>query len=141
MGGYEDLPFVIPADQMYYQDVVRGYFGDFNGMEGSTPSVIEAGKKISYDFSFDMPENVLVSANTEVIVLLIDANNQAVNGMKVEIKTSSTGLINGSAINNDAIEVGRYSVDGFRVGENYKGIVLIKYSDGSVRKILSQPGL
>ena len=140
MGGFEDLPFVIPADQMYYQDVVRGYFGDFNGMEGSIPSVIEAGKQISYDFSFEMPENVLVSDNTEVIVLLIDGNNQAINGMKAEIRTGSTGLINVSDMNNDAIEVGRYSVDGVRVGENYKGIVLIKYSDGSVRKILSQPG-
>ena len=140
MGGFEDLPFVIPADQMYYQDVVRGYFGDFNGMEGSIPSVIEAGKQISYDFSFEMPENVLVSDNTEVIVLLIDGNNQAINGMKAEIRTGSTGLINVSDMNNDAFEIGRYSVDGIRVGENYKGIVLIKYSDGSVRKILSQPG-
>ena len=37
---------------------------------------------------------------------------------------------------NGAVEVGRYNVAGQRVGKDARGVVLIKMSDGSVRKVL-----
>ena len=136
MGGFESLPFVIPADQMYYQDVVRSYFGGFNGMDGSVPSFIEAGKKISYDFSFEIPDNVLIPSNSEICVLLIDDKNEVVNGMKAEITTGSTGITNNIENNSERVEIGRYSIEGLSVEKPSKGIVVIKYSDGSAKKIM-----
>ena len=133
---FESLPFVIPADQMYYQDVVRSYFGGFNGMDGSVPSFIEAGKKISYDFSFEIPDNVLIPSNSEICVLLIDDKNEVVNGMKAEITTGSTGITNNIENNSERVEIGRYSIEGLSVEKPSKGIVVIKYSDGSAKKIM-----
>lgn len=40
--------------------------------------------------------------------------------------------------NDGAFEVARWSIDGFRVDKNYKGIVVVKMSDGRFQKIISK---
>lgn len=37
----------------------------------------------------------------------------------------------------EKVEIGRYDLNGRRVSEDYNGIFIIKYSDGSVKKIMS----
>ena len=34
-------------------------------------------------------------------------------------------------------EIGRYSLQGHQVGKDYKGVVIVKYSDGSSKKLLN----
>ena len=36
----------------------------------------------------------------------------------------------------EKVETGRYNLNGQRVGEDYKGIVIVRYSDGSTRKLI-----
>lgn len=45
----------------------------------------------------------------------------------------STG-INKTETAGNAAEVARYTVDGVKVGANERGVVLVKYADGSVKK-------
>ena len=39
-------------------------------------------------------------------------------------------------IGDDLMEVGRYNASGLSVGKDYKGIIFIRMSDGSVRKTI-----
>lgn len=41
-------------------------------------------------------------------------------------------------ISSERQEIGRYDIQGRKVSEDYKGFVIIRYSDGSVRKILNK---
>lgn len=34
-------------------------------------------------------------------------------------------------------EIGRYNLQGLQVGKDYKGVVIVKYSDGSYKKLLN----
>lgn len=45
----------------------------------------------------------------------------------------STGINKTETVGN-AAEVARYTVDGVKVGANARGVVLVKYADGSVKK-------
>lgn len=72
MGGFENLPNPVPASQMVYHDVARMIYPSFKGMEDSLPMEIEAGKEITYELTFDIPDNVINLDELEVIVLLID---------------------------------------------------------------------
>ena len=47
----------------------------------------------------------------------------------------STG-INKTKTAGNAAEVARYTVDGVKVGANARGVVLVKYADGSVKKLV-----
>lgn len=85
MGGYENKPSPIPASDMYYQEVARGFFGDFNGIEGSVPSTVKAMHPNAFDYSFALPESVMKAENAEVVVMLIDKNNHVVNVDKVPL--------------------------------------------------------
>lgn len=38
----------------------------------------------------------------------------------------------------EKVETGRYNLNGQRVGEDYKGIVIVRYSDGSTRKLIAK---
>lgn len=87
MGGFEDLPATVPGSSMYYQDVARYVSGDFAGIEGSVPTEISEGEKITYEHSFTLPDNIMNDLETELVVLLINnKSGQIVNGEKVNLK-------------------------------------------------------
>jgi len=41
-----------------------------------------------------------------------------------------------SVLDDDLTEVDRYSLDGKPVGDGYRGVAIVRYSDGSVRKVV-----
>ena len=128
MGGYETLPATIPSEQMYFNDVARGFYGDFNGVEGSVPSSVEARHPVSYACSLEVPGEVLEPSHLKVIVLLTDQDGHVVNAMRVGVEGVS------SAIN--PVLVGEvspsvcYSLDGRRILKPQKGLYI---SGGKVR--------
>lgn len=99
MGGYENLPPIIRAKDMWYQDVARCILDGKNGIPGSVPDAMKSGEISVFDHTFSLPDNVLVADNVEVKLMLIDRKSQKiVNGCKA-VKLPSTGIdeISGSA--------------------------------------------
>ncbi len=85
MGGYEKLPQDIPAADMWYESVARGYFGPFNGVAGSVPTTVKAMEANQFDYSFAMPSSVLRHEKASVVVMLVDKNNIIVNAEKAPL--------------------------------------------------------
>lgn len=66
----------IPYDEMVYQHVARGIWPDFYGT--AIESVWEADKPSHFNLSFEVPDNLLIWENTEVIVMILDNATNAV---------------------------------------------------------------
>lgn len=56
MGGYENLPNPVPAEQMVYNHVSRALIGGYDGQEDSVPAVMTDGQSASYSFNYELPE-------------------------------------------------------------------------------------
>lgn len=87
--GFEDLPSVIPADDMWYQEVARGTepATDFKGVKGLLPDVLEAETSYDANRAFAMPATVLRKENTEVVVMLIGPDGRIMNADVAEVKS------------------------------------------------------
>ena len=93
---------------------------------------------MSTSYKFKLPQNVLVPENTECCVLLINSlNDQIINASKISLRDVVGSGVN-DAVSGSSEEVARYSIDGNIVTEDYKGIVIIRMSDGSVIKSMSR---
>ena len=78
LGGFENLPAIIPGSEMTYQDVARYISPDYNGIEGSIPASLAEGESAHHEFTFDIPETVMKNENTELAVLLINRKNSSI---------------------------------------------------------------
>lgn len=136
MGGYENQPNVIPSDDMYYRDVVRGAVSDFNGIEGSIPSEISAVEDITYDYDFTLPESVLNDEYTKLVVMLLDNDGKIVNATEVPLGSKATGISDINAETGNATENMRFNASGMRIGTPQKGLNIIRYSNGTTRKVI-----
>lgn len=143
MGGYENMPSTIPAKDMYYQDVARGFFGPFNGIEGSIPANIPALTPLTHDYTITLPKSVREINNVELVALLIDADGQIANAAKTKLTAKAddggaTGLARPNKNTANATETARYNTAGQRVAANKKGLSIIRMSNGSTRKVLTR---
>lgn len=162
MGGFEDLPSTVPADKMWFQDVARYITDGYEGIAESIPAEIREEEKMSHDFSFTLPDNILKDENAELAVLLIRYNSGDIFNADVislreffsgveNVEVSSDNLtigIGGSQIEADGAELSLYGIDGSLVKtadngiistEGLKGIYIIKAEKGTaiaVRKIV-----
>ncbi len=57
MGGFETLPFFIPANMIAYNCVSRQLLGGYAGEPESLPELISAGETHDYTFSYILPED------------------------------------------------------------------------------------
>lgn len=90
MGGYENLPHPVPADQMIHKHVARALLGGYDGQEGSVPQTINNGQTISYTFNYTIPDT-FVTENLIVVVLLLDNNSgQVINAEEIALSELST---------------------------------------------------
>lgn len=118
MGGFESKPDPVPASDMYYQFVARAAFGDFTGMAGSLPSSITAKQELTHEYSFTLPNNILVDDNCRLVVLLIEENGKIVNG--VEKKWNETTAI--SEVNREQRTADErvFNINGQYVGDSLR---------------------
>lgn len=135
MGGYENLPEIIPSDMMYYDEVVRAYVEEFNGIAYSVPENIFADDEITHEIEFTLTDNILVDANTELIVMLIDQKDKhVVNAEKIKLgEADPTGVIL-YPNNINITETTRYNIQGIQQAQPVKGLNIIRYSDGTIKK-------
>lgn len=115
MGGFESLPSVIPAAQMYYQEVARAIYDDIQaGIMGSIPNDVERDVTYKYYRELSIPSNVLVPDNCQVIALLIDSESgEIVNAAKCDINAYNSAV---TATKGEAFASRAYRInDGIRV--------------------------
>lgn len=123
MGGYEKMGSTVRAEQIWYNDVARSIYPTPQGEEGIIPADIAEGDHFSNEVSLNIPTNVLNSANTEVIVLLLAKNGIIVNADKVKIEGIETGIE--EVANNNTIDTNAYyNLQGMRVAKGTKGLLI-----------------
>lgn len=122
MGGYENLPETIPSDQMYFNDVARGFYGDFGGVEGSVPAAVVARQPVAYSCSIAMPDSVLEPSRLSVITLLTNSEGQVLNAMKVAVGGVLSSVVPVSVRRPSSSDC--YSLDGRRVLKPRKGVYI-----------------
>lgn len=72
MGGYEDLPQLITADKMWFQEVARGLMSPLGGVADVIPHSMKALETVRHHYSFTLPANIDNVDKVEAIVMLID---------------------------------------------------------------------
>ena len=84
MGGFENLPDPVPAEDMVYNHVGRAIIGGFNGVEGSLPDIVNYGESHSADFSTIIDDETWDIHNMEVIGILINHTTGEVVNSTIE---------------------------------------------------------
>lgn len=136
MGGFEDLPRIITADKIWYQDVARWSFDSAKGVVGSLPKSITAGVPVHSSYKFKMPENVLVPSNTECCVLLVNAlNSRIANACKVSLALDDSDIETIGDVDGERTVVGYLDINGLRHSNLMPGLNIVQYSDGTTQKV------
>ena len=99
---------------------------------------IEVDKRQSFEHVFNISNNNLLQdkSKLKVCVLLINLNTKKIeNAAKCSITDAiSTGISSTIEEQKRTVEIARYTLDGRRIQAPQKGLNLVKYSDGRVRK-------
>lgn len=102
MGGFENLPNPVPADQMVYNHVARLLMGGFDGDENSFPASLSADESYTYRYEGTIDDSWDVS-NMHAVAIFIDrSNGEILNSQSVGI---STTVSTDDIINNDLAAV------------------------------------
>ena len=137
MGGFENLPDIIPAEDMWYHDVARGYVDDIMGVSGSVPTEIVADEEITFTNEFALPDGVLDSSNTALVVMLIDqTDGRIVNAVLTPIGDGAHTGITTAGVNSTAKPEAYYTPDGRRLSSPQPGLNIVRMGDGTARKVV-----
>lgn len=115
--------------------VVRAQIGTYNGAAGYIPADITAGKEYTGTITFDIP-TVDDIKNCNVICMMIDINSgRVINNATAKITATDgiNGIVSGDE---NAEEVARYNAAGQVISGPQKGLNIIKYSNGTTRKVI-----
>lgn len=83
MGGYESLPNPVPAADMYYRHVSRGFVnGGFEGDATLVPNTVVAETAYTTDYTYGLPASVAAGHLQFAVVLVDNENGQILNGAK-----------------------------------------------------------
>ena len=80
MGGYEELPALVPADQMYYDFVARAIIGGFPGMENSVPEEVDANQDFDFAFTYEVPADYDETQMKAIILVQDEETGEILNG-------------------------------------------------------------
>ena len=129
--GFEELPSIINADNIWYQDVARGYDGTdgYKGKSGLLPKTIADGDSFTHEVQLAMPATVLNKENTELVVMLLSRTGAVVNAEKCPIgKDGSLGIKSMQEYSTKSVNPATYTISGCRVDGNTplrKGIYIV----------------
>lgn len=119
-----------------YDDVAIDAQGIRKGIDNSMPTSFTEEESIIYETQFDLSKlkQIKNRKNLNVCVFLYDRTaNQVINSnyMSFEHETGIEGVES-----DNVVEVARYTVDGSRINGVQKGINIVKYSNGIVKKVI-----
>ena len=123
---------------LVFNDVVIDADGVKNGIKGSIPATFEEGKVITHEKTFNIGSNKLVQDKSKLnaIVYLFDVESGKIVNADFMRLSDSAAVEGVEADNENVEEVARYTVDGRRIGAPEKGINIVKYSDGKIKKVV-----
>ena len=129
-----------PAYGLKYNHVAREFKGIESGLDNSLPSRVTADKAISHKVTFSnigtywQPQN---KNNLHVVVLVIDrSSNYIVNAARCSIGAHGTTGVEAVNTQTERVEVARFNLKGQRLSAPEPGINVVKYNDGTVKKVL-----
>jgi hypothetical protein len=93
MAGYEDLPDIIPASQMYYEFVARELLSDVEGTQGSLPATLSSGNTYSYVYNFNVPTDYNIN-HLKVVGMVVNHSTGEVLNSGSSTLNISTGIAN-----------------------------------------------
>lgn len=156
MGGWEKLPKSVDSKDMWFHDVGRWYDTNIKGLD-LLPATIKKDQPITIEHTLTIPDSVALDTlqNCDVIVMLIDGtDNHVVNCEKVQLDPNASTPVDVAArylslygeatgITSTTLEgnsnrkpVAIYSLDGRRISGLQPGINIVRFSDGTCRKVL-----
>jgi hypothetical protein len=83
MGGFENRPSQIT--DMVYEDVARGIYSGYNGINNSIPTSVEELVPNDHSYTLTIPNNIQHNDNLEVAVLLLNSAGEIVNADKIVV--------------------------------------------------------
>lgn len=115
MDGFEELPYLVPAEDMAYENVARGIYKSYLGTLNSIPTIVEKGTEYKYSYLIDKATlqnaNISQKKQLEAIVLLIDSHTgEIVNADKAKVSTPSTNGIKKSGTTFPVVRVSHYRI-------------------------------
>lgn len=119
-----------------YDNVAVAAQGIEKGVDGSIPSSVKNGETYVSTVTFDLSKYPVIQnpENLRIIVILFDTKTGIVENSasaRLNVKTSVKGVDT-----EDVVETARYAVDGSMISAPQKGINIVKYSDGSTKKVV-----
>ena len=125
---------------MAYDNVIVQAWDALNGIDESVPSVVMKDEKLSYSTTLDISANTLIQNKEKLYLtaLLLNRNNYSiVNAAQVSLGNGGSASIEGVTDDaNGATVVARYNVNGVRLDKAQKGLNIVKYSDGTTKKVM-----
>ena len=120
-----------------FNDVAIGAKGLETGIPGSIPSYVTADEHNTYEVEFDFRKykKILDNDQLNLCVFLFDTTTGQIVNADSKSLNPDTGI--DSADTADELrETERYTADGQRIYTPQRGLNIVKYSDGSVKKII-----
>lgn len=161
MGGWELLPGKVGPEDMWFHEVGLWYDTHINGLN-LLPKTIKRDKPIVVNRTLTIPDDVPIDTlrNCDLVVVLLDSADvedaaRAINAEKVQLDANATPLIDVAArwlklhpaagIGGPTLQGGDrltpeayYSADGRKLDVPQKGLNIVRYSDGSRRKVVNR---
>ena len=121
-----------------FDEVAIAAQGLTSGIEGSIPAHVEEEKANVYTTKFDLNDykQIIDRAKLNVCVFLIDKNTGEIVNADCKSVGSTSGICGVETDGDNVIETARYMADGRRIYTPVKGLNVIKYSDGSTKKVI-----
>ncbi|MCR4915577.1 MAG: choice-of-anchor J domain-containing protein [Prevotella sp.] len=92
--GFEKLPSIVNADNIWYNDVARGTWpkDEFRGLKDIFPKTISEGDLLSYECSFPLPAKIHHIENCEVVVMLLDKDGHFLNADNAPVQHQPSSI-------------------------------------------------
>ena len=143
--GFEDEPLFdkwvnaeSKAKGVIYDDVVISAIGVEKGYNQCVMTEAVEEESNIHELKFNLNDYPVIQDKSKlnVCVFLFDRKtNHVMNADRIAVD-ATTGIDNIEAEGVESDEVARYTIDGRRINGEEKGINLIKYSDGKVKKVI-----
>ena len=121
-----------------FNEVVIAAKGMENGISGSVPASVteDASNVFVQEFDLSKYKKIMDREKLNLAVVLFDTTTGQVVNSDIKPLNSASGIDGVVADGEDAEEVARYTIDGRRIYVPTQGVNLVKYSDGTVKKVL-----
>ena len=120
-----------------YDDIAVAARDVYEGIEGSIPAKVTEETAYEYSVEFNLDEYSAIQDKTKlnIIAIIIDKTTGKIVNTDYKKIGEDTGIEN-IGTEEEAAEVARYTIDGRRITTPQSGINIVKYSDGTVKKVV-----